>query len=642
MCGIAGFINFSGNSDIDTLVTMTDTLRHRGPDGSGYKLWKSTHGVVGFGHRRLAILDLDDRAAQPMIRGNLSITYNGELYNFRELKKELLTHHFEKLKQENFQSLFQTDSDTEVVLAAFSVWGPACVHRFRGMFAFAIQDQEKQEVYLFRDRLGIKPLFLYEKAGVFLFASELKAFHANPDFEKQVDTNALRLYFQYGYVPSPKSIFRGTRKLAPGTYLKIDLKSKKQTEITYWSASKIAAANQAKPVDKKELADRTEELLKENFALRTIADVPVGVFLSGGYDSSLVAAMLQRERSDRIKTFTIGFENEKYNEAQHARKVAEFLGTDHHEYTCTKKEAQAIIPELVNFYDEPFADSSAIPTFLVSKMTAQSVKVALSADGGDELFAGYRAHLRYLRIQQKLEKLPDFSKKIAALIPRIPAHFYADKNMESSSWWSKLSVMLRDPDILVIMDQYIRSASSRTAQRLVIGNEKVSVNPQDVLQESLAGVEDRFNAMLSFDYQSTLTNDMLVKVDRATMANGLEGRDPMLDHTLYEYLISIPAEQKMAGGKLKGLLKNITHKYLPPELMERPKMGFGVPVTDWLKNDLKELVSENLRPENFRKYGLLDDRVAAKLVLELQGSNAGPNQQLWQFLQFQLWCEKWL
>ena len=630
MCGIAGFIDYKGATSREQLVAMTDSMTHRGPDGSGYSMWNTNNAVLGFGHRRLSIIDLSEAGAQPMDKHDFSIIFNGEIYNYKEIQIEL----------KNLGYSFRSDSDTEVVLSSFKQWGTDCVNKLRGMFAFSIYDHTQEKVYFFRDRIGVKPLFFYEEDGLILFASELKAFHKHPQFDKEVNLNAVRLYFKYGFVPSPLCIFDKVKKVIPGHFIIHDLKTQKSELKEYWNASSFVSAKNKHKVDEQELEDEIEALLKKSFEYRMVADVPVGVFLSGGYDSSLVTAVLQCDRTEKINTFTIGFEDKQFNEANYATEVANYLGTNHTSYTCTKKEAQEIIPEIPFFYDEPFADSSAIPTFLVSKITAQSVKVALSADGGDELFSGYNRNLRFLSIKNKVAKVPGPIRKILTS-PASAMAKIKKSDVGKNIWWSKMAEMLKEPSLLNIFDIYPQFLSDSIIHNLIDEKNLIVNNPQIQLINCLKNTPDQLNALLSADYQSTLTNDMLVKVDRASMANSLEGREPLLDHHLYEYMASIPSSQKMKGNTLKYLLKNITHKYIPKEMMERPKMGFGIPIGTWLRSDLRYIVEDCFDEATIKKYGILDCDYTQKLVTSLLNSPP-QNNLLWLLVSFQMWCKKWL
>ena len=396
MCGIAGFIDYKKETNKDTLTLMTDVLAHRGPDDKGYEVYTCEKASVGLGHRRLSILDLSSLGHQPMEYGDWSIVFNGEIYNFGEIKIEL---------QEKYSIDFKSHADTEVIIHAFDRWGIASVDKFNGMFAFVIFNKKTNEVYCVRDRAGVKPLYYYQSGELFLFSSELKSFHQHPKFEKSINPDVLGLYFQYGYIPSPYSIFEKVKKVSPGAYLYINLNNNTLEEKKYWDI--VEVYNQPKlSINIEDAISETENLLKSAFKYRLISDVPVGIFLSGGYDSAAVAGLLQSEHSEKLKTFTIGFEDNAYDEAPFAKKVADYLGTEHHEYYCTEKDALEIIPTLSEIYDEPFADSSAIPTILVSKIAAKDVTVVLSADGGDEAFGGYTRYTSYISNYYKLCKIP--------------------------------------------------------------------------------------------------------------------------------------------------------------------------------------------------------------------------------------------
>jgi asparagine synthase (glutamine-hydrolysing) len=404
MCGITGFVDLNRASSAGILTRMSDILRHRGPDGSGDKFFDTEKNQIGLAHRRLSIIDLSERGKQPMQFANLYITFNGEIYNFREIRSEL----------EKQNHSFQSDSDTEVILHAYAEWGPDCVKKFIGMFAFVIYDTAKNEIVLIRDRAGVKPLFWYANNNLFLFASELKAFHQHPGFKKELDLNAVAAFMQFGNVPSPHCIFKNCFKLKPGHFLRLDLSNLKAESTCYWSVYQDAY-NQAKidlPFD--EAKKDTEALLSSAFNYRMVADVPVGVFLSGGYDSVCVTSLLQKERSAKIKTFTISVPDIGLDESKYAKEIAAHLGTDHHEFRCTEKEVFEILKNLPFFYDEPFADSSAIPTTLVSQAARGHVTVALSGDGGDESFAGYNRYDYMMKHGKLLKQIPSPIRNTAA------------------------------------------------------------------------------------------------------------------------------------------------------------------------------------------------------------------------------------
>lgn len=625
MCGIAGFIDYNKNQGLINLKKMTDSIKHRGPDGEGHLIWKEENAIIGFGHRRLAIIDLSEKAKQPMLYNDYAITYNGEIYNYKEIRKEL----------EDLNYPFLTESDTEVIIQAFRAWGAECVHKFIGMFAFVIYDIRNHQIYFFRDRSGVKPLYIYQKNGLILFSSELKAFHTIGSFEKEINSEGVTLYFKYGFVPDSHCIFKYCKKVKPGNYVKYNLQTSESREVCYWDP--FAFHNKVVPIEKDEVISELGALLVSSFQYRMISDVPVGVFLSGGYDSSLVAAILQRHNTSKIKTFNIGFEDPSYDESIYAEQVARYLGTDHSSFLCTVKQAQDIIPELTHYYDEPFADSSQIPTFLVSKLTSSHVKVALSADGGDELFGGYSRNLKILELQEKLSKFPSWSKKIISLVgQKISDTSLLTTNDRVKLY--KLSQMIKDPSITNVFDQYPQYFSNNLLVEVI---NKDFYNNDSCNKKYLEKIYNNTNALLALDYNSTLSNDMLVKVDRATMASSLEGREPLVDHRLFEYLATVSPKYKIQNTNLKVLLKEITHSYIPKEIMERPKKGFGIPLSYWLKNDLKYLTLDFLAFNNINKFGILNTKkVLTEIDQHMQTKTS--NDQLWLFLNFQMWCEKWL
>jgi asparagine synthase (glutamine-hydrolysing) len=405
MCGITGFCDFTSRSDYSILTNMTDTLAHRGPDDHGYQIFHETDAIIGLGHRRLSILDLSDLGRQPMHTPDrrYHIVYNGEIYNFSEIQHDLI---------QQYDITFKSQSDTEVILNAFQRWGIDAVHRFRGMFAFVIFDKAQKQLILCRDRAGVKPLYYYWYNNCFLFTSELKALHQHPSFSKELDLQGLNAYIKWGYIPAPHTIFKHTYKLHPGYFLTLDIKNRTINEAQYWNS--MDCYNQPLlDISFDEAKNELERLFIQSFGYRMVSDVPVGVFLSGGFDSVAVAAILQKHRSEQLKTFTIGFEAHAYNEAPFAKKIADYLGCDHTEYICTPQDALTIIPKLPDIYDEPFGDSSALPTILVSEKARQDVTVALSADAGDELFAGYSKYQTAIKIWKILNGLTPSRKKNA-------------------------------------------------------------------------------------------------------------------------------------------------------------------------------------------------------------------------------------
>lgn len=635
MCRIAGFwdFNYKGEYPLEeTALCMRDTLTHGGPDSAG--LYLEPKLGLALSHRRLSILDLSSAGHQPMEFENLVITYNGEVYNFKEIRLEL--------EKEGYS--FFSNSDTEVILKAFHRWGFSAVHRFRGMFAFAIWDKKEKKLILCRDRIGVKPLYYYYKDGVFIFASELKAFHKHPKFKKQLDPLALSLYLQYGYITSPYSIFENTYKLEPGHFLVLHADGRLE-KFAYWRIEDYFGKERLKGTED-ELAEELESILTESFKLRLVSDVPVGLFLSGGIDSSTVCALLQKESSTPIKTFTIGFYEKEYNEAEYAKRVAEHLGTDHTELYCTPKEAFEVIPKLPEIYDEPFGDSSAIPTYLVSKLARSKVKVALSADGGDEQFCGYTRYWVVGERIRKLSKIPFlslFSKVFDLVSPELALRLYKTFSFALPKWTNFRDKYIKLRNVLKYKDiekQY--DISNKYFLEIDLPGFGLSkfIESQGLKLNSVQS--DDLTYMMYYDLKTYLPDDILVKVDRATMAVALEGREPLLDHKILEFTSRLPIEYKYRYGKSKYLLRKVLYKYVPEELVERPKMGFGVPIYEWFKGELKKLYLEYLDPKRIQKEGIFNPSEVERLLrgyFEEKGVN---HTKLWLLFVFQNWRELWL
>ncbi|MDB0011136.1 asparagine synthase (glutamine-hydrolyzing) [Flavobacteriales bacterium] len=633
MCGIAGFIDFHKKSTKSNIQSMIEPLNHRGPDGEGVSLFKSKNAIIGFGHKRLSIIDLSQAGKQPMALNHLHITYNGEIYNYQEIKNELLElgHHF------------NGESDTEMILHAYTEWGIKAVERFIGMFAIALFDEKKQEVVFIRDRAGVKPLFYYQKNDLILFSSELKSFHEHPEFEKKLDLNAVAAYMQYGNVPTPHCIFKNCGKIKPGHYLKINLEKKSPQEIQYWNVYDFY--NQPKlNLSFPEAKIQTKELLKSAFNYRMVADVPVGVFLSGGYDSTTVSSLIQAESTARLKTFTIGVPDIGLNEAPYARDIAKHLGTDHTEINCTEQEAIEMIKDLPFFYDEPFADSSAIPTTLVSKAARKDVTVALSADGGDEIFGGYNRYDFMHRYGKTLNSIPKAVRKILVgamgniSSEKIPV--LKDK-YNFHNRYEKLKTVLNDPsekEIMLSLSQQFNDEQMKS----VMKSEFTSLPTMFQSKEMLEDFKSPLSYMMAIDFQTYMLDDILQKVDRATMTNSLEGREPMLDHRILEFAAQLPDEYKYQNGIKKRILREITHDYIPKELLDRPKMGFAIPIAKWLKNELRDHVEEYLNEDRIEKQGIFNWEFITKLKMDFYKGRKEYDSKLWYFLMFQMWYERWM
>jgi asparagine synthase (glutamine-hydrolysing) len=639
MCRITGFIDFKPNLDYDMesiLLRMRDTMIHGGPDDAGVYIDKKTG--VALGHRRLSVIDLSAAGHQPMQFENLIITYNGEIYNFAEVRKEL--------EEEKYK--FNSTSDTEVILKAFHKWGIEAVQRFRGMWAFAIWDKKEEKLILSRDRVGVKPLYWYKHNNLFMFSSELRAFHQHPSFKKEISEKGLAFFLQYGYITSPYSIFKNTYKLEPGHFLIVnksgDIKKEKYWEVEDGFVKGGKEVDKWNSREEPDVENELEEVLSESFKLRMVADVPVGVFLSGGFDSTLVTSLLQKDSSTPLKTFTIGFNDDEYNEAHHAKKIASYLGTDHTELYCNPKEAFDIFSKLPDIYDEPFADSSAIPTLLVSQLARQKVKVSLSADGGDEQFYGYN---RYAAAIEKAKNISTRKSNFFRTLNRIQPSQFLDEYgntifalTNNTKYWNKYSrwwAEKKGQEMYRWYDIYVKIFQEQEADEF--GVKKALSHffkfnyPAHFLSEEI---------MMLYDLKTYLPDDLLTKVDRATMSVGLEGRDPFLDHKLIEYSSQLPLHYKYRDGKGKYLLRKIVYKYIPKELMDRPKQGFTVPIHKWFRNEFKEILNQYLNVDRIKKEGILDSEEVKRLLDNyLNGSEESFNK-LYILLMFQMWSEKWM
>ena len=638
MCGIAGFLDpkrRSGDNELRALAAgMAGALRHRGPDAQG--VWADAEAGVALGHARLSIIDLSPAGAQPMLSasGRFALSYNGEIYNAGELRAEL----------ERAGHTFRGHSDTEVMVEGFAAWGVrATVERVVGMFAFAAFDQATRTLTLGRDRLGIKPLYWGRVSERIVFASELKALATLPDFAPAIDRQALGAYLCTGYVPAPSSIYQGIEKLEPGMLLEIDGNGETRGQA-YWSLLDVAERGQAAPLDLSagEARDRLEALLTDAVTRRMVADVPLGTFLSGGIDSSTVTALMQANSPKPVRSFTIGFHEHGFDEASQAKAVAAHLGTDHTELYVTAAQAQAVIPKLPTIYDEPFADSSQIPTFLVSEITRQHVTVALSGDGGDELFAGYTRYGQGLRIARALRLLPQpMAACLAHMIRAVPP----------ASWDRLFDVVPASMRPRLAGDKLQKLAS-------VLGHDRASYYRSLIAQWTGAwslvkgasapdqaafsdDVRRRLGDELSWmqyaDSVTYLPDDILTKVDRASMAVSLEARVPLLDHRVVAFAWQLPAHFKMRGGQGKWLLRQVLNKYVPKHLVERPKMGFGVPIDAWLRGPLKEWAADLLDPGAMSRAGLLDPAPIQEKWAEHQSGRRNWQQFLWNVLMFEAW-----
>jgi asparagine synthase (glutamine-hydrolysing) len=626
MCGITGYCDYRGESrrqgsDRAGLERMTRVLRHRGPDDEGYYSGEFGGTQVGLGHRRLSVIDLSELGHQPMDSddGDHAIVLNGEIYNYREIAAELEAQGFR----------FRSTSDTEVVLKALIHWGPRAVEKFVGMFALAFLDKASRRLFLFRDRAGIKPLYYYWHDGLFLFASELKSFHEHPGFSRALNHGAMQRFLRYQFIPAPHTIFHHTYKLRPGHFMEIDLQSRSVSETPYWSV--LDAYNAPKlDIDEQEAVERLEALLVSAFEYRMVADVPVGVFLSGGYDSATVAALLQSRMSNKLRTFTIGFAQQGFDEAPEARALAEYLGTDHVEHYCTADDAAGIITTLPDIYDEPFADPSAIPTILVSRIAREHVTVALSADGGDETFAGYSKYTRNLGLFRKLAAVPaPLARALRPLVrPASKLPWVRDRfNIEARIDLAEGVFGERDRRALYRHKIEPNYCTRADLQRILLDPVVDLPTAYDNFGE-LAATNDETSRMLAIDYQTYMVDNVLVKVDRASMSVSLEGRAPLLD--------------QIRNGTQKYLLRKLLHKHVPPKMMERPKRGFGAPIESWFAKELSTLLGDHLNESRLKADGLFDPVAVTRMRDDYLSEGRLKFDRAWTVLMFQMWKDRWL
>ncbi len=650
MCGITGFLTSpSDGAELQVRVTrMADELVHRGPDDSG--VWVDAETGIALGFRRLAILDLSPAGHQPMVSacGRYVIVFNGEVYNFCDLRREL----------EPKGHRFRGHSDTEVMLVAISEWGiKEAVRKFVGMFAFALWDRQERALHLVRDRLGIKPLYYGWASKTFLFGSELKALRVHPDFVPEINRNALALHMRYQYVPAPYSIYRGIYKLPPGCILTIKgccpASPAQSTPSPYWIAEEIAERSAANPFEgsEREAIEHLDRLLRESVRLRMIADVPLGAFLSGGIDSSTVVALMQAQSSRPVKTFTIGFHEDNYNEAVHAKAVAAHLGTEHTELYVTPEETRAVIPKLPTLYDEPFSDASQIPTYLISALARQQVTVSLSGDGGDEVFGGYNRYFVGIGVWNRIRWLPNPVRALAARSLRrlSPGGWNELYRLAGSVLPSRFQVRLpgdkihKVAEVLAVKNSrafYLTLVSHwRRPEEIVLGAEEPPTALDD--PSSWARIRDFTQLMMSLDLVTYLPDDILVKVDRASMGVSLEARVPLLDHRVVEFAARVPMSMKIRNGQGKWLLRQVLYRYVPKNLIERPKMGFGIPIDQWLRGPLREWTEELLNENRLRREGYFCPEPVRRYWAEHLSGQRNWAYHLWDVLMFQMWRAQW-
>jgi len=643
MCGIAGFLSGSV-SPRETAEAMARTLKHRGPDALG--VWTDSEAGVGFGHARLSILELSELGAQPMVSacGRYVLAYNGELYNFRALRAEL----------EKGGVAFRGGSDTEVLLSLVSRDGVReAVGRINGMFAFALWDRRERVLTLGRDRMGEKPLYYGWSGRSFLFGSELNALRAFPGFKAEIDRDSVALYLRHNCVPSPYAIFKGVRKLPPGCLLEVRPGAADAAPQEYWSLKEAAERGVGAPFagSVEEAGAVLEKLLLESVSMRMESDVPLGAFLSGGIDSALVVALMQAQSKRPVRTFTLGSTIPSYDESKEARAVAEHLGTDHTELCVSDKATLEVIPRLARIYDEPFSDSSQIPAVLVSELARRNVTVALSGDGGDELFAGYNRHFWGRTIWNRVGWLPQGVRGLAGeLLGSVSAPTW-DRSFAALAPVLPKGFRHRAPgEKLQLLGEVLASSSAEEFYSGLVSHWK---NPSAVVlgsKEPLTALTDPkrraeftdiAQRMLYLDSTSYLPDDILTKLDRASMSVSLEARVPLLDHRLVEFAWTLPLSMKLSGNKGKLLLRQVLGRYVPPALFERPKKGFGVPIDAWLRGPLRDWAESLLDEKRLREGGIFDPAPIRAMWSEHLSGLRNRHYVLWDILMFEAWRDEW-
>lgn len=643
MCGVAGFLNMSHHSDVQkNILSMISAISSRGPDSNGF--WIDNNSSTALGHARLAIVDLSPAGSQPMTShcGRYVIVFNGEIYNHCNIRKELED-------SGNYFSWYG-HSDTETLLAGITTWGfKETLMRCIGMFAIALWDKKTKTLQLARDRLGEKPLYYGWQGKQFFFASELSALKAHPQFKAELNSEAIALMMRHNYIPAPYSIYRGIHKLEPGTIVKISSGSKDSKPEPFWRAYDVVANGLSNSFSgtPREAVDALETLLMDAVGQQMMADVPLGAFLSGGVDSSTVVALMQAQSSRPVQTFTIGFDESGYNEAAHAKAVAKHLGTNHTEWYITPQDALDVIPNLPYIYSEPFSDSSQIPTYLVSKLAKKHVTVSLSGDGGDELFGGYNRYLQTHNLWSAISKVPMPLRRLGKS---------TIKGLSPSVWNSLANPLMRvlpakyrNPNIggmahkaagflpLRSVNEIYRHAISHwtPAELLLDGSEPLTAvnNPQSMPPC------DSVQRMMALDTISYLPDDILCKVDRAAMSVSLESRVPFLDHRVVEFAWRLPLDMKIRGGVGKWPLREVLYRHVPKSLIERPKMGFGVPIDAWLRGPLKDWAESLLDERRLREQGIFKPEPIRQKWMEHLSGKQNWQYHLWDVLMFQAWQE---
>ncbi len=643
MCGFTGFLtptSFDQKSALQILKKMTGSLNHRGPDEEGF--WLNEKDILAFGHRRLSILDLSSAGSQPMTSrcGRYVIVYNGEVYNHNILRSEI---------SQSTSISWQGTSDTETLVEAMSILGIENVlPKLRGMFSFAVWDKKERSLTLARDSMGEKPLFYGWQGNTFIFGSELKALKRHPEFKGEINRDALSLFLMHNYVPAPYSIYQGINKLLPGTMIKIfsDQNPGSETTLKYWSINKVIEHQTLNNMSDNDLIHSLERKLLKSVESQMLSDVPIGSLLSGGIDSSLITALMQKISNQPIKTFTIGFDDRHFNEAEHALLISNHLQTDHNELYVSSEDSLSVVPYLASFWDEPFADSSQIPTFLVMRLASKNIKVALSGDGADELFGGYNRYRFAPKIWKQIGWMPNQLKIfISKLLTSIPASkldsisFPISKFIGVSQIGQKMHKLGNRFSQFNSLDKFYLSLVSEWPNV-----DKILLNYKEPLYllndfKNWPNTADPATRMMALDSLTYLPDDILTKVDRASMAVSIESRAPFLDPDIVKFAFNLPINTKIRNDETKWILRQILYKYVPKNLIDRPKMGFSIPIDDWLRGPLRDWANDLLAKEKLDSQGFFNSNYIHDIWLRhCKGEQFG--SRLWNILMFQNWLEE--
>jgi asparagine synthase (glutamine-hydrolysing) len=628
MCGIAGFYDNSGryaNSAMSIATEMSSTIKHRGPDDHG--IWIGEKNRLAMVHQRLSIIDISSAGHQPMSSSTdrYIVIFNGEIYNHQEIRGLLN------------EVSWKGESDTETLIEAIEQWGLSeTLKKCSGMFAFSLWDRQLKRLSLVRDRMGEKPLYYGWCNDVFVFGSELKSLKAHPAFENKINMDAVTLYFNHGYIPAPFSIYEGVNKLTPGSILHLTLKSPhfKSPKIErYWSLNEVTSKTKIYQTGQNKIYNHSSELekrLTRAIMQQSVSDVPLGSFLSGGIDSSLITAILQKNSDRKIQTFSLGFNEEKYNEAKYAKLIANHIGTDHHELIVNPSDLQDVIPKLSKMYDEPFGDPSAIPTFIVSQFAHNDVKVSLTGDGGDELFGGYNHYHRSAQIWSAIRKVPYSIRNMSASI----------LNPVGSRMYNTALGRRAERLTNYLMCQSLFDCYKVQTQASKIELSSILFNPENVSYPDISGKLEGYEAMMFADAITYLPDDILVKVDRAAMATSLETRAPFLDHHVVEFAFGLPLEYKINNGSGKLILRELLSKHVPKKLFERPKMGFGIPIDDWLRGSLRDWAEDLLSEKSLKDIGFFNSKIIRSRWAQHIREECDWHYFIWDLLMFIEWYRR--